>query len=250
MVINGRPDARLPHADQELGRDITLAPLPVFELIADLSVNTGKWMRGMSERLETWLHMREDEVGPAPARRAHGPRARGEDLRARSLHRVRLLRRGLRHRAHARGLRRRGRARTRSRASASIRATSAATRSSTSSSATTTACSAACRCSPATTSARSNCRCRRRSRSFAGRWCDRASSSRAGLGRVKTSHRRTRLRARRPHFAKPSKNAVPSSNQRPQSDFPMGNRVSSSAASSIVCCKPSSSDDSSSTRST
>jgi fumarate reductase iron-sulfur subunit len=27
----------------------------VFELIADLSVNTGKWMRGMSERLQTWV---------------------------------------------------------------------------------------------------------------------------------------------------------------------------------------------------
>jgi fumarate reductase iron-sulfur subunit len=28
----------------------------VFELIGDLSVNTGKWMRAMSERLETWIH--------------------------------------------------------------------------------------------------------------------------------------------------------------------------------------------------
>jgi fumarate reductase iron-sulfur subunit len=26
-------------------------------LIGDLSVNTGKWMRGMSERLQGWLHM-------------------------------------------------------------------------------------------------------------------------------------------------------------------------------------------------
>jgi fumarate reductase iron-sulfur subunit len=26
-----------------------------------LSVDTGKWMRGMSERLETWLHMKEQE---------------------------------------------------------------------------------------------------------------------------------------------------------------------------------------------
>jgi fumarate reductase iron-sulfur subunit len=29
----------------------------VFELIGDLSVNTGKWMRAMSERLETWIHL-------------------------------------------------------------------------------------------------------------------------------------------------------------------------------------------------
>ena len=47
MVINGRPGARLPNADEEpRSPTITLAPLPVFELIADLSVNTGKWMRG------------------------------------------------------------------------------------------------------------------------------------------------------------------------------------------------------------
>ena len=38
---------------------ITLAPLPVFELIGDLSVNTGKWMRGMSERLQTWVQTQE-----------------------------------------------------------------------------------------------------------------------------------------------------------------------------------------------
>jgi fumarate reductase iron-sulfur subunit len=36
---------------------VTLLPLPTFELIADLSVNTGKWMRAMSERLETWVHL-------------------------------------------------------------------------------------------------------------------------------------------------------------------------------------------------
>jgi fumarate reductase iron-sulfur subunit len=41
---------------------ITLAPLPVFELIGDLSVNTGKWMRGMSERLQTWVHTQETQV--------------------------------------------------------------------------------------------------------------------------------------------------------------------------------------------
>jgi fumarate reductase iron-sulfur subunit len=40
----------------------TLAPLPVFELIGDLSVNTGKWMRHMSERLETWVHTRSGDV--------------------------------------------------------------------------------------------------------------------------------------------------------------------------------------------
>jgi fumarate reductase iron-sulfur subunit len=32
----------------------------VFELIGDLSVNTGKWMRGMSERLQTWVHQQNE----------------------------------------------------------------------------------------------------------------------------------------------------------------------------------------------
>ncbi|MGI9246216.1 MAG: fumarate reductase iron-sulfur subunit [Steroidobacteraceae bacterium] len=56
MVINGRPDLACRTLTQDLPEQITLAPLPAFELIADLSVNTGKWMRGMSERLETWVH--------------------------------------------------------------------------------------------------------------------------------------------------------------------------------------------------
>jgi fumarate reductase iron-sulfur subunit len=34
----------------------------VFELIGDLSVNTGKWMRGMSERLEAWVHTQQAQV--------------------------------------------------------------------------------------------------------------------------------------------------------------------------------------------
>ena len=34
----------------------------MFELIADLSVDTGKWTRQMSERLQTWVHMKEQEV--------------------------------------------------------------------------------------------------------------------------------------------------------------------------------------------
>jgi fumarate reductase iron-sulfur subunit len=59
MVINGRPGLACRTLTKDLPADITLAPLPVFELIADLSVNTGKWMRGMSERLETWVHSLE-----------------------------------------------------------------------------------------------------------------------------------------------------------------------------------------------
>ena len=62
MLINGRPGLACRTLTKNLGREITLAPLPVFELIADLSVNTGKWMRAMSERLEAWVHMKEAEV--------------------------------------------------------------------------------------------------------------------------------------------------------------------------------------------
>src|SRR6266516_6578978 len=52
MVINGRPGLACRTLTRNLGPEITLAPQPVSELIADLSVNTGKWMRAMSERLE------------------------------------------------------------------------------------------------------------------------------------------------------------------------------------------------------
>jgi fumarate reductase iron-sulfur subunit len=36
--------------------EIKLLPLPGFELIGDLSVDTGKFMRAMSERVESWIH--------------------------------------------------------------------------------------------------------------------------------------------------------------------------------------------------
>jgi len=62
MMINGRPGLACRTLTEALGREITLAPLPVFELIGDLSVNTGKWMRHMSERLATWVHMKTAEV--------------------------------------------------------------------------------------------------------------------------------------------------------------------------------------------
>ncbi|MDH3639443.1 MAG: fumarate reductase iron-sulfur subunit [Gammaproteobacteria bacterium] len=60
MLIDGRPGLACRTLTKNLGTEITLAPLPVFELIADLSVNTGKWMRAMSERLETWLYGDEE----------------------------------------------------------------------------------------------------------------------------------------------------------------------------------------------
>ena len=61
MMINGSPTLACRTLTKDQGTEISLAPLPVFELIADLSVDTGKRMRGMSERLETWLHRKEQE---------------------------------------------------------------------------------------------------------------------------------------------------------------------------------------------
>ena len=62
MMINGRPSLACRTVTKNLATETTLAPLPVFELIGDLSVNTGKWMRAMSERLQTWVHAKQDEV--------------------------------------------------------------------------------------------------------------------------------------------------------------------------------------------
>jgi len=61
MIINGRPGLACRTLTKDLPDNITLAPLPAFELIGDLSVNTGKWMRGMSEQLETWVHSQDLE---------------------------------------------------------------------------------------------------------------------------------------------------------------------------------------------
>lgn len=62
MMISGRPTLACRTLTKDLEPEISLAPLPVFELIADLSVNTGKWMRDMSERLEAWAHLKSQEV--------------------------------------------------------------------------------------------------------------------------------------------------------------------------------------------
>src|SRR4029079_2663105 len=62
MVINGRPGLACRTLTKDAGPDITLAPLPFFQLIGDLSVDTGKWMRGMSERLKTWVHLDGEPV--------------------------------------------------------------------------------------------------------------------------------------------------------------------------------------------
>ena len=76
MMINGEP--RL--ACRTLTKDypsgvITLAPLPAFKLIKDLSVNTGVWFEGMTKRVEGWIHAKaeksiavlEDPIEPSVA---------------------------------------------------------------------------------------------------------------------------------------------------------------------------------------
>ncbi len=57
MVINGKPllACRTLTADYPDGK-IQIMPMPAFELIKDLSVNTGKWMAAMSKRVESWIH--------------------------------------------------------------------------------------------------------------------------------------------------------------------------------------------------
>ncbi|MBD3824104.1 MAG: fumarate reductase iron-sulfur subunit [Epsilonproteobacteria bacterium] len=59
MLINGRPGLACRTLTSKLPDLITLAPLPIFKLIGDLSVYSGEWMRGMNERLETWIHTQE-----------------------------------------------------------------------------------------------------------------------------------------------------------------------------------------------
>ena len=62
MIVNGRPTLACRTLTKNVGPEITLAPLPFYELIGDLSVNTGKWMRALSERLEAWCHLKQQEV--------------------------------------------------------------------------------------------------------------------------------------------------------------------------------------------
>ncbi len=64
MVINGHPDLACRTLTSKFKKpEIKLLPLPGFELIGDLSVNTGKFMRAMSERVESWIHDKiADEV--------------------------------------------------------------------------------------------------------------------------------------------------------------------------------------------
>jgi len=61
MVINGKPAlaCRTLIANYPSG-ELQLIPMPAFELIKDLSVNTGKWMDNMSQTVESWIVNNEE----------------------------------------------------------------------------------------------------------------------------------------------------------------------------------------------
>lgn len=59
MLVNGRPMLGCRTLTASLPAEIRLYPLPVFELIGDLSVDTGSWFRDMVTQVEGWIHERE-----------------------------------------------------------------------------------------------------------------------------------------------------------------------------------------------
>lgn len=56
LLVNGRPALGCKTLTNNLPDRITLFPLPVFNLVGDLSVDTGTWFRQMVERTEAWIH--------------------------------------------------------------------------------------------------------------------------------------------------------------------------------------------------
>jgi fumarate reductase iron-sulfur subunit len=59
MVINGRPGLACHTKTKDLPAEITLLPLPVFQLVGDLSVDTGSWFREMYDTTESWIHTKK-----------------------------------------------------------------------------------------------------------------------------------------------------------------------------------------------
>ncbi len=56
MIVNGKPvlGCRTLIANYPTGK-LQVMPMPAFELIKDLSVNTGKWMDDMSVKVQSWI---------------------------------------------------------------------------------------------------------------------------------------------------------------------------------------------------
>ena len=59
MVINGRPGLACHTKIKDQPSEITLLPLPVFQLVGDLSVDTGSWFREMYDATESWIHTKK-----------------------------------------------------------------------------------------------------------------------------------------------------------------------------------------------
>ena len=55
MMVNGRPALGCKTLTSQLDSTIRLHPLPAFRLVGDLSVDTGSWFRGMTERVQGWV---------------------------------------------------------------------------------------------------------------------------------------------------------------------------------------------------
>lgn len=55
MMVNGRPALACKTLTSQLDSTIRLHPLPAFRLVGDLSVDTGAWFRGMTERVQGWI---------------------------------------------------------------------------------------------------------------------------------------------------------------------------------------------------
>lgn len=68
MVINGKPTLACRTLTSTFKKpEVSLMPLPGFELIGDLSVNTGKFNRVLAERVHTWIHKKGDTKQPLAA---------------------------------------------------------------------------------------------------------------------------------------------------------------------------------------
>ena len=63
MMVNGRPTLACQTLTADLPETIALHPLPTFELIGDLSVDTGRWFRRMVEQVHGWIE-RQDGFEP------------------------------------------------------------------------------------------------------------------------------------------------------------------------------------------
>ena len=59
MMVNGKPALGCRTQTSDLPDVVRLHPLPVFELVGDLSVDTGVWFREMAEKSEAWIHAKE-----------------------------------------------------------------------------------------------------------------------------------------------------------------------------------------------